>query len=625
MAADEGMYFLVPEDFPVEQYLHPSMFEVLGIYNPNDIFRPSSSDVNNTSFEFIPNSHISSSVSVPQNLLDGVQSSPPQITQTMMANLLQQYMQSTSNKIPSIRTRPLIRLMLKTMQYRIMMSRNIVPNWSSFVNNEARSYPSWIHKDVKPNIGQMKTYTCFGLVMEIFVRRTIAQCVSVDWGSSDPEFVRDLSAPWSSVGYNVFNMLVEGQLNRCSRVSEANFIGPWWDEIAIFVKQTFSTCTNIQYNVELSHETETGIWTGHPDIMSEHWVLDVKCATNFKTHTPEAWLQILSYVTLARLQGKNITHTGIVLPMQHKIICIDVTNWNHLPLAEFAFKVLAAQTSTPAQQMQKIVDSPKIQLARHGVGYTISKCCQVKAKSLPLDQALTQAVQTYGSELPLQMFFRSQRCRKIEKIIDSSVMIATRDLIFNLGLKVYIHGPYNVNPGVVMDSENEWQVQKIQRELSLACQLGCKGVVVHVGKSNHYDPQTAFQNQINFIAACLPYASVDCPLMIETPVGAKNDLCGTIDMMAALYVVFCNDKRFGICLDTCHVWGANYDPAEFIKHWLSFYQSHSIRLVHFNDAVLPRGTHKDGHASIGSGKIPIDSLIAVNQVCTKNGIDMVFE
>ena len=609
---------------------------------------------------------------------------------------------------PTIRTRPLGTILLKHIPYRSLVSKRVVPKWDNYINNDFRSYPNWLHKTIKPVMGQQATYCYFGLLMELFVRRAISQVANVNWGSGDPVEAQNPNTSWSHLCCLFF-----GQVQK---ISPSFFVGPWWDSIEFFTKQIFSNFTDIRYNVELSYEFNDFVWTGHPDIMGSGWIIDVKTATKFKTHTPQAWIQILSYACLARLQNIVINQVGILLPLQQQIIMIDISQWDHRPFAELVNNVVSKFLKEKISSVihQQTI-STQISQACQGVGYTIGK--NHDSKSLNLDQALTVALDRYGYNLPFQIFLRSRLCRKTQKDMDPIILRSTAQLIYNFGLSVYVHGPYNINPASLKgDGEEDisydsccnsndgpsssnisnfnsnsngnsnnsyssssnssnnipnfnsssnissgyngnsnsnsngnsnggsngnsntgchggsntipstyWGIEKIQSELTIANALGCKGVVMHVGKATECESDIAFKQQLYFISQCLPAASEYCPLLLETPIGAGKELCANIKDMAATYVAFCGDPRFGICIDTCHAWAAGYDPAEYITHWLQYYPAKSIGLVHFNDAQNDKNSRKDGHARPGTGKIPIDSLVKVNNICRKNNIPMVFE
>jgi deoxyribonuclease-4 len=68
-------------------------------------------------------------------------------------------------------------------------------------------------------------------------------------------------------------------------------------------------------------------------------------------------------------------------------------------------------------------------------------------------------------------------------------------------------------------------------------------------------------------------------------------------------------RRFGVCLDTCHLFAAGYDlrsPDGWKATTENFDQLiglKHLRVWHLNDSLRERGAHRDRHEHIGKGKI----------------------
>lgn len=60
---------------------------------------------------------------------------------------------------------------------------------------------------------------------------------------------------------------------------------------------------------------------------------------------------------------------------------------------------------------------------------------------------------------------------------------------------------------------------------------------------------------------CLPLATKECPLLLETPAGQGTE---TLKAMKDFieFVAEIADERLRICLDTCHVFACGHKPKE---------------------------------------------------------------
>ena len=81
---------------------------------------------------------------------------------------------------------------------------------------------------------------------------------------------------------------------------------------------------------------------------------------------------------------------------------------------------------------------------------------------------------------------------------------------------------------------------------------------------------------------------------------------------------------FKVCIDTCHVFAAGHDPAEYLKKWLEESEV-EVQIVHFNDSKGECNCHKDRHEEPGNGFIGSQSMIDVYNICNNLNIPMVYE
>ena len=73
--------------------------------------------------------------------------------------------------------------------------------------------------------------------------------------------------------------------------------------------------------------------------------------------------------------------------------------------------------------------------------------------------------------------------------------------------------------------------------------------------------------------------------------------------------------RLGGCLDTCHVFSAGYDIVHNLDGVLEEFDRilglELLKAIHLNDSLMPFGSHKDRHATIGDGEIGMEALLGV--------------
>lgn len=206
-----------------------------------------------------------------------------------------------------------------------------------------------------------------------------------------------------------------------------------------------------------------------------------------------------------------------------------------------------------------------------------------------------------------------------------------RQLIDNFNIHYYTHSAFIINLSNPVTKRNPtsdvWIMGLLTKDLIETDKIGGRGVVVHVGKHCDMDPIVALNNMEYYTRKALDYATEECPLLLETAAGQGTELCVKIEDLSSFYDRFSQDekKKFKICVDTCHVFAAGYDPLKFLKGWEQLHPG-SIRLVHFNDSKCQIGAKKDRHSPyLEGGYIGFRKLMKVAQWCLERSIDMVTE
>ncbi len=180
---------------------------------------------------------------------------------------------------------------------------------------------------------------------------------------------------------------------------------------------------------------------------------------------------------------------------------------------------------------------------------------------------------------------------------------------------IYVHGTYLINTCRI----DHWAYERSKLELTTAVKLNYRGWVVHIGSKLTETAQTGTNNLYRYIEEVIQYATPQCPLILETSAGEGGDILTTPDDLLNLMLKY-NDPRLKLCIDTCHVFSAGYDPLYIIKYIPIEY----IALIHFNDSQGPRGCHKDRHAIPGTGYVAKDMIEIFNHVVSI-GVPMIRE
>ncbi len=102
-------------------------------------------------------------------------------------------------------------------------------------------------------------------------------------------------------------------------------------------------------------------------------------------------------------------------------------------------------------------------------------------------------------------------------------------------------------------------------------------------------------------------------LLLETMAGKGSEIGSSFEELRLILDRVAYPEKFGICLDTCHVYDAGYDIKDGFDRVLDEFDRiiglSSLRAIHLNDSQYGLGSHKDRHAGIGEGALGIDTMI----------------
>jgi deoxyribonuclease-4 len=103
---------------------------------------------------------------------------------------------------------------------------------------------------------------------------------------------------------------------------------------------------------------------------------------------------------------------------------------------------------------------------------------------------------------------------------------------------------------------------------------------------------------------------------LENNAGYKNNVGGTLEELRLILDRLNSSQRFGLCVDTCHLFASGYDlrtdesvnkVIENIKDTIGL---KAVKVIHLNDSKGPLGSNLDRHEHIGLGSIGMEGIAA---------------
>jgi deoxyribonuclease-4 len=345
---------------------------------------------------------------------------------------------------------------------------------------------------------------------------------------------------------------------------------------------------------------EYGSLQGHPDMCTSDTMIEIKLTGLLKPNWMYFLFQLFAYGSLAS-GAKDLL---LVLPLQRSVIHFDIKDWKKR--TEFRDYMINKANSVMAFQSGGAIVAMLLR-EQHHIGNHVNKL-----------KSLVDTVRMLPDSKPYQIFLGGPQSSRLN--IEDAELAASASEVTRSNANIYVHSQYIIN--LSNRKEDSWAEELLIKNLQYAVAIGCKGVVVHVGKSIGMNVNDAIKNMRDTLSNALKHATVSCPLLLETPAGQGTELLTDSDEFINFVDSF-QDERLRVCIDTCHVFASGHKPLEYISKIQE--RKDLLKLVHYNDSATPCGSCVDRHAYMGMGHIGIEGMKAIAELCTSGKVPMLIE
>jgi len=205
-------------------------------------------------------------------------------------------------------------------------------------------------------------------------------------------------------------------------------------------------------------------------------------------------------------------------------------------------------------------------------------------------------------------------------------------------IKCVVHASYSIN---LAQSKNEYdfQIKLLISEIKLANKLKAFAIVVHMGKQLDLEKYEAENNMYSSLLyvhqQTMKYK--DIKILLETSAGQGTEMFYDMIDLSYFFRKFSENsnldviERFGICIDTCHIFASGIDIRkkeqinEFFGNFVNYFGMNFLKLVHLNDSLDDLKSRIDRHADIGEGKIGKEGLMYFAKFVLILGVPIVLE
>ena len=178
---------------------------------------------------------------------------------------------------------------------------------------------------------------------------------------------------------------------------------------------------------------------------------------------------------------------------------------------------------------------------------------------------------------------------------------------------IVAHASYLINLATPAEALRAQSIAALGEEVDRAEALGLMGVVLHPGARMHAPVDQALSLISDALAQVLkarPRSKT--MILIEHTAGQGSTMGSTFEEIAAMLDGARNNRRLGVCLDTCHLLASGYDLCTEDGYRSTFDSFDSLigferlKVFHVNDSKKPCMSRVDRHEHIGKGCIGLE-------------------
>jgi deoxyribonuclease-4 len=211
----------------------------------------------------------------------------------------------------------------------------------------------------------------------------------------------------------------------------------------------------------------------------------------------------------------------------------------------------------------------------------------------------------------LQFFSRNPR-GSAAKALDMKDIDKSNDLSIRKNFGPLIaHAPYTINLGSSKKETRDFALMVLKEDLERLQEIGATYLILHPG--SHLGD--GLKMGIDRIACGLKdvvTGDEKVMVLLEAMAGAGSEVGYTFEQLYDIMDKTGIPEKFGVCIDTCHIYAAGYDIVdqldEVIDEFDNILSLEKMKAVHLNDSKFPLGSRKDRHANLGEGTLGMECI-----------------
>ena len=194
--------------------------------------------------------------------------------------------------------------------------------------------------------------------------------------------------------------------------------------------------------------------------------------------------------------------------------------------------------------------------------------------------------------------------------------------------KIVAHAPYTLNPCAEKPNVREFAHTVFADDLQRMEHTPGQYYNFHPGSHVGQGTETGIAKTAEVLNEVL-FDGMRTTVLLETMAGKGSEIGAMFEELREILDRVTLEKHMGVCLDTCHVYDGGYDIVNDLDGVLTKFDSviglSRLKAVHLNNSMYGLSSHKDRHAKIVEGTMPLDAIVRIIRHPALRGLPFILE
>ncbi len=213
-----------------------------------------------------------------------------------------------------------------------------------------------------------------------------------------------------------------------------------------------------------------------------------------------------------------------------------------------------------------------------------------------------------------QYFSRNPRGGSVKEIDKKDALDLKELMEENQFAPILTHAPYTLNMAAAKDDTYDFAKRIFREDLERLEELPSKLYNFHPGSHTGMGVDWGLERIIKGLNQVV-FKESTSTILFEVMAGKGSEIGSNFEEIKILLDNVNYREKFGVCLDTCHLYEGGYDLVNDLEGVLDQIENSfglaKVKAIHLNDSKNSLGARKDRHEKIGEGSLGIGTILNI--------------